>query len=449
MLDLIKVSIRNVGRNKRRTLITIITVFIGVMVTVGTRGLLNGLQGEIKSGLTRKMHGDLQIHQRGYQDSLESNPYKILIPYASDVVDKIKTVKGIESVTPRLRVMGLLNHQKSQTTTPVMISGINSTTELDVCPRLAQSVQSGTMLDSAKEQTSVQAVDDNLEEATGLTLNEANGVNVSTPNTSTSIKARGNHQIMITPGLMRGLNAQLGDEIVILLQDKDNMQQAIVSNITAVVDYGMPNANNRMAWMDFSTLQDTLNLKGQASELALRTDQQLDVDSLRVQLSQALPENFFVETWLDIGGFFRDVMALQNVIFSTILLIMFTIVISAIINTSLMTVMERTREIGTLMALGYRRSHIILLFLGESSVIGFVGGIVGILVSTALVTTLNYNGIHLKMPGQSVGTVLFPTVSPAFLIGVFVSSGLAALIAGVVPAYRASRLRPVQALNSI
>jgi ABC-type lipoprotein release transport system permease subunit len=66
MWDLIRVAIRNVGRNKRRALITMITVFIGVFVSVGIRGLLNGLQEEIQSGLTRKMHGDIQIHQIGY-----------------------------------------------------------------------------------------------------------------------------------------------------------------------------------------------------------------------------------------------------------------------------------------------------------------------------------------------------------------------------------------------
>jgi ABC-type antimicrobial peptide transport system permease subunit len=63
MFDLIKVAVRNVGRNTRRALITIITVFIGVFVVVGIRGLLDGLQNEIKSGLTRKMHGDIQIHR--------------------------------------------------------------------------------------------------------------------------------------------------------------------------------------------------------------------------------------------------------------------------------------------------------------------------------------------------------------------------------------------------
>ena len=68
VFDLIKVAIRNVSRNRRRTFITILTVFLGVVVSTATRGLLNGLQAEIRSNLTRKMHGDLQVHKRGYQD---------------------------------------------------------------------------------------------------------------------------------------------------------------------------------------------------------------------------------------------------------------------------------------------------------------------------------------------------------------------------------------------
>jgi putative ABC transport system permease protein len=100
MLDLIKVAIRNVGRNTRRALITMITVFIGVFVVVGIRGLLNGLQDEIKSGLTRKMHGDIQVHRFGYEDTLEANPYNILIPYSEAMIEAIKTTEGVAEFTP-------------------------------------------------------------------------------------------------------------------------------------------------------------------------------------------------------------------------------------------------------------------------------------------------------------------------------------------------------------
>lgn len=445
MWDLFKVAIRNVGRNKRRALITMFTVFIGVTVVTGTRGLLNGLQGEIISSLTRKMHGDLQIHRTGYEDSLEANPYKVLIPFNDEMIQKIKSVPGVEQITPRLKVMGLLNHQKSQSTTPVMISAFTSETELQVCPRLQNALQKGALIDSSQEKSSQSVEDNNLEEAVGL--DESQSAQSISSNQATP-KSVGSHQLMVTPGLLRGLQAEVGDEVVVLLQDKDNMQQAIVAKITGVVDFALPNAQAKMAWMDFKTLQETLGLQGQTSEIAILADPKVNFESIQSALTQKLGSEFIVQTWLEIGGFFKDVLNLQNLIFNIILVIVFSIVISAIINTSLMTVMERTREIGTLMALGYHRIHIIFLFLVEAATIGLIGGTVALVLISSLMTYLHFHGLDFTLPGQAVSTILYPYVSVRFVVGVFFLSIASALLASFYPAYRASRMRPVQALSS-
>ncbi len=442
MLDLWKVSLRNVGRNKRRSLITIITVFIGVVVVTGTRGLLNGLQGEFRSALTGKVHGDLQIHRRGYQDSLESNPYNILINFDKALHEKLKANPAIAAYSPRLRVMGLLNHQKSQRSTPVFITGIDSEQELKVCPRLVGAVQAGTMLDASLEQASIAADDEDLQEAKGLDDPSALAAKDSQP------KATGLHQIMISPALQRGLQASIGDEIVLLLQDRNNMQQAIITKLVAVVDYGLPNMNARMAWMDFKTLQSSLHLDEETSEIAMRLQDQSKVDSVKSALTRSLDQEYFVETWLDLSPFFRDIMGLQDIVFGAILIIIFVIVIAAIVNTSLMTVMERTREIGTLMALGYRRHHILTLFLGEASVIGLGGGISGLCFVVIVLRILHAVGIVLKLPGQQVATVLYPDISLNFVLLVLALAVASALIAGLIPAWRASRMKPVEALSS-
>lgn len=441
MLDLIKVAIRNVGRNTRRALITMITVFIGVFVVVGIRGLLNGLQGEIKSGLTRKMHGDIQIHRLGYEDTLEANPYKMLIPFSETTRQTIKNTEGVREITPRIKIMGLLNHQKSQSTTPVIINGLSSQTELNVCPRLKDSITQGKIIDSNSERATEIVQDDNLEEAVGLD---------SSPSQQSKLlpKALGFHQLMVTPSLMRGLNAEIGDEVVVLIQDKDNMQQAIVTTLVGVVDFAIPGAQARMAWMDFSTLQEAAGVEGQASEIAIRIDEKVEVENVKNKLIEKLDSHLTVQTWVELAGFLRDTLVLQNVIFNLVLFIVFSIVISAIVNTSLMTVMERTREIGTLMALGYRRIHITLQFLIESVVIGIIGGMAGMVMAVSILLYLNTKGLVFALPGQTVATVLYPSVSISFLIQVFVLALNSALLASFIPAYRASKMKPVQALTS-
>lgn len=447
MFDLIKVAVRNVGRNTRRALITIITVFIGVFVVVGIRGLLDGLQNEIKSGLTRKMHGDIQIHRLGYEDTLEANPYKILIPYSDDMRQILMGTEGVIEVTPRLKVMALLNHQKSQSTTPVIVNSFSSQTELQVVPRFKDALLKGKMIDSSLEKEAVAVADDDLSEAKGLDDEGSTQTNGASPAMSHP-KAVGYHQLMVTPSLMRGLHAEIGDEVVILLQDKDNMQQAVVATLVGVVDFAMPGAAARMAWMDFGTLHKVAGIHGQASEIAIRIKDTADSETVRSQLKAKLDGNLTVQTWIELAGILRDSMNLQDVIFNLVLFIVFSIVISAIVNTSLMTVMERTREIGTLMALGYRRFHITLQFLIESAVIGLIGGLTGMALAVAILFVLNKQGLVFALPGQSIATVLYPTIRVAFLAKVFFLALLSALGASFVPAYRASKMKPVQALTT-
>lgn len=444
--DLLIVAIRNVGRNRRRTLITIFTVFIGVLVATGVRGLLNGLQGEIKGGLIRKMNGDLQIHKNGYQDSVDPNPWKLLVPATDDAIAGILNAPGpggakpfIAGASPRLRVMGLINHQKTQTTTSVGVIGFDSRKELAVCSRLPEAIQSGKVLDSSLEEPTTMAAEEDLTEATGLG---------SAPQKGSAPRATGRHQIMLSPQLMRGMKAEIGDEVVVLMQDKDNMQQAIVVNISGVVDYGVPGAGGRMAWMDLTTLQDALGVKGQSSEIALRTADGIPVAAAKTALQKSVPTDQIVETWADLAGFIRDALAIQDMVFASVIVIVFTIVIAAIANTSLMTVMERTREIGTLMALGYRRKHILLLFLGESAFIGMAGGIVGILAGSILLFILRTKGIQMNLPGQAVPVLLRPEASASYRAFVFVMAVFAALISGLLPAWRASKMKPVEALSS-
>jgi putative ABC transport system permease protein len=226
------------------------------------------------------------------------------------------------------------------------------------------------------------------------------------------------------------------------------MQQALVANITGVVDFAMPTTGGKMAWMDFSTLQEVSGLKNEATEFALRVKEGTDVNSVKAKLISLVDSGLVVETWEELGGLFRDAMALQNMIFSAILVIVFSIVISAIVNTSLMTVMERTREIGTLMALGYRRRQLMMLFLIEFATIGFVGGVSGLTAAGTLLWIFGKKGITITLPGQAASTILYPYTTVSFLSLVLILSLIAALLAGIVPAYRASRMRPVDALRS-
>ncbi|MCB0357281.1 MAG: ABC transporter permease, partial [Bdellovibrionales bacterium] len=265
-------------------------------------------------------------------------------------------------------------------------------------------------------------------------------------NNSPTMNSTGYHQLLVTPSLLKGLGAQMGDEVVLLLQDKNNMQQAVLASITGVVDYALPTSQTRIVWMDSATLASRLATNNEVSEIVVKTQPGWELEPIQQELQHRLGGDLIVETYLEVAGFFKDVINIQNSVYNAILFVVFAIVISAIVNTSLMTVMERVREIGTLMALGYRRKHILFLFLCESAFIGLTGGLAGLLFIRTLLWILSIKGLRFPLPGERIPTIFYPFVELPFLIFVLILAVTSALVASFFPAYRASRMKPVDAL---
>ena len=115
----------------------------------------------------------------------------------------------------------------------------------------------------------------------------------------------------------------------------------------------------------------------------------------------------------------------------------------------MMTVMERYREIGTLMSLGYKRRHIIRIFLTESLIIGSIGTLGGIGLSIITIFFINLEGITMVLGEADAIMTIFPVYSGAFILFIVAIAFFATLLASVYPAFRASRLKPVEALASV
>ena len=122
--------------------------------------------------------------------------------------------------------------------------------------------------------------------------------------------------------------------------------------------------------------------------------------------------------------------------------------LAGIINTMLMSVFERVREIGTLLAVGVRRAQVMQMFLIEAAVIGAVGGLLGAVLGRLVVFGFAVKGIAFQLSGVSGSNVLRPFVTAGFTLGAVAVALLGAVGAALWPAFRASRLNPVEALRS-
>ena len=156
-----------------------------------------------------------------------------------------------------------------------------------------------------------------------------------------------------------------------------------------------------------------------------------------------------VKTWLETAAFYKQVELLYISIFFFMGLVLSTVVILATANTMTMSVFERTREIGTLLAIGMERGQIRTLFLLEGLLLGAVGSVVGASAWFVLRLALNASGIMLPPPpGGTKGNLLHVDFIPWYGLG-FAIMVLTLLIAAWWPARRAARLNPVEALGHV
>jgi putative ABC transport system permease protein len=206
--------------------------------------------------------------------------------------------------------------------------------------------------------------------------------------------------------------------------------------------------DKRFGLVPLATAQKLLRMEGKITEYAVAVEPQERADEVRDALQATLGPDYEVHTWSQLFPFIKTLTGTQDFIFSIVSGVFLTVVLLGIVNAMLMTVLERTREIGTMLAVGMRRRKIISLFLAEGMVIGLVGGALGLLVGYSVVLWLHHTGIPLPAPGATVPSIIRPFVTTRFLITAIIGTPVGAALATLWPAWRASRLRPVEALQS-
>ena len=155
-----------------------------------------------------------------------------------------------------------------------------------------------------------------------------------------------------------------------------------------------------------------------------------------------------LKPWIELADFYNKTVALYSSQMNVVKFIIALIIILTIANTMMMTVLERTREIGTLMALGNRRSKILRLFLAEGVGVGLLGGALGVLIGLGLALLISHIGIPMPpAPGMSTGFSGEIRVTLHLVLSALMIAVSTAAIAAVYPAWKASRMNIVDALR--
>ena len=428
MANLLTLASRNLTRNRRRTAISLVALLVGVGAMVALKGFINGQQHVILENVVEGQVGAIQVHKKGYLANVLSLPLTLDMADSPALRAKMLAVKGVKAVAPRISFgtqiatpdkvvqdRELTEAEKGKTNF-FLATGIDPALERVVAPVRFGWIAAGRFFEGVEAEEVV------------LNAEMASGMAVPLMPDALRRPAREEWPNLIGP-------------------DRDGTLSGAIVAVSGTLSSVLP-GDRKVGLVPLGTAQKMLQMEGRVTEYAVGVDRFDDAAAVRDALAGALGEAYEVHTWDQVVPFIKDLMETQNFVLNLMSTIFLAIVLVGIVNTMLMSVLERVREIGTMLAVGMRRRQIISLFVLEGAILGVLGGVAGALAGLGLVAWLHHHGIALPAPGATTDSIVRPFVGAAFLVR---SVGLAALgsaVAALWPAMRASRLRPVEALAS-
>ncbi len=425
MNQLIFIAIRNLMRNRRRTLLALGALVVGLTVMTALRGFVNSIMKAQLEATTHGFTGMLQVHKKGYNRNVLSNPLNLSFADSEQLRQKLLAVPGVVAIAPRIMFSGIYSAPEpidGKTESDKQLSSfftalaIEPLSEKIVAPKVFDWIVEGEMLNSQSEKGII------LNSAVALALK----INISSfkPETSEALWP------------------------IILASDRDGSLNGEAVRPVGFLGSAMP-GDKRFALIQLKLAQKILRMEGQITEFAVSIRNITDAKLVQSKLETVLGPGFEVHRWDELVPFLRDLLENMEIIFGLVTGIFFLVVLLGIINTMFMSVLERTREIGTMMAVGVKTSQIISLFVFEGFFLGCLGGVVGVTLGSGLVLIMQTIGIHITAPGSAIILDLRPFVSFYWIAKSAVYAGIGSAFVSFWPALKASQLKPVEALQSI
>lgn len=399
-------ALRTIVRQKRRSVVGLLAIAAGVVALLIAAGFFEWNYEGMREGTIRARIGHIQVVRRGYLEAGAANPFAYLIPESGPDRELVEAFPKVQVLAPRLSFTGLVSLGDS--TVSFLGEGVDPEREKKLSGSLK--ILSGSDLSAV----------DAREVILGQGLAETLGVKP------------GQKVVLLGNTSTRGINAV---EVVV---------KGVFSTVTkAYDDYALR--------LPLATAQQLLRTQGVHAWLVLLSDTANTDSTLRLMRTKvSSPELQFVP-WYQTAA--ADMYNKTVVLFSRQVLVVkamiAVIIILSISNTMMTNVRERTSEIGTCMALGDTRRTILRRFVAEGVVMGGLGGLLGVIVGVAVAYGITAMALPMPPPpGMASGYLAGIRVTTGIVVDALALAVLTAFLAGLYPAWKASRLEIVDALRA-
>lgn len=415
MFDLLKIAGRNLSRYRRRTMLTLLLIVIGMVAVLLFIAVTGSFKSMMVGQITDSVLGHLEVHRKGYVASIDTLPLNLnLKPGAvAKVEEALKRIDAVQTWSPRVKFGSMFSNFTE--TTSIRVNGVDPEREAATAPLLP-----GRMIDGRKDGPLV---------------------------------AKG--EIVIPILLARGMKVKVGDTVVLVATNRDGSVNGKTFVIRGVTE-GISGPGGRDGYIHIEDARELLRMKeAEVSEIAIRLKDPGQLEQVASNLRQALagvttPDGkpvLEVHTWADLSPF-SSLARMIDLMTVFIKIVLVSIVLVSVMNVMVMAVYERIREIGTIAAIGTRPFRILSLFLGEGLLLGLIGTALGTLISVAVIYALNIWKIHFSF-GQQQDLIMAPYISAGQVATVAALVVGVAVLASLQPAWKASRLDPMNALRHV
>ena len=408
---LFKLALRNLVRNFRRTLLTVGSISFGLAVIFWLLSILEGRQESLVRNVISTHTGHLQLFRSDFlkgrltQDTLEDAPSEILdlLPPGSHW-------------SRRTHLPVLLSIGKRGA--PATLLGVEPDREAKIT-RLESSLLSGKYLK---------------------------------PDPTLSCDSR---QIYIGKELAERLQAQVGDPLTLMARTKDGELKTTFFLISGIFNTGSPEFDAGFAYTPLTCANRIAAITG-FHELVIKLPSNQDTSRIRSSANQSLPSHLTLHSWREASPRLNSVLVYNEACLVMVSILLFVVMIMGVMNTIFMSVVERSREIGMMMALGLPPQRVRTLLYLESSLIGIIGSCIGTLMGSAAILYHHYRGFDLTpLLGNTSGIdqfhldlILYPRLNFWPFLKYLGMANVLIGAASLAPAYRASRQNVMDAVRN-
>ena len=416
MKFLINIAFKNMFRNKLRTAVSILAIAFAVMIIVFTRGLIDGMIADTYELYVHYDTGHIKIIDQEYQQkerllSLNYTVNGLENKSLTEMQSDLEGLEGIKMVIPRLKFGAAVSTDEELV--QMLAWGVDSEKELSFT-NIGRELSQGRMVEA------------------------------------------GNREVVMGTKLLDKIDRSVGEKVTMVYTTAFSSFQGATFEIVGEITSNLPLLNEKVVFMPLDTARQLLYLEDESTELLLTVGDRNQageyLPAVQNYLEQNGGENYLAQIWKE-GSSYIQLLEVSETIYNFIYLFLVLLASIVVINTLVMIVKERTQEIGMMSALGLKSREIMQLFILEGTAMALIGSFVGALGGGIINYYLAGVGFDYSAAFQDIDVLMNPIIYPTskvehmlfgFAIGVVVTT-----LTAIIPARRAAKLEPTEALREI